>query len=139
VKTLAAILAATFVAACNLFAGSPTFSVELPNNRGMAIDIFDRSGLVASARTGPLAGPFNGAGDVVADSENNTLTIHWLGGSCPSHASVTVIGTAAQLRVVVDDARPPFAACSADGIPFALELTLSATVTQDAVSAEFHL
>jgi hypothetical protein len=141
VKALAVVAVAVLLGACGgMRTIGPTASVQVPTRGGHTwVQIFDESGLLASAEPGQREGSFDFGGDVVADPENNTLTLHWLGFSCVQQQLpiLTLIGdtSALQLRLEPtggdDDINQ--ANCPGDPSPIALVLRLRSTVTQDAV------
>jgi hypothetical protein len=139
VKALAVVSIALLFAACgSMRTISANAQVQFSSHGGhIFVNIFDESGLFSSAKPGQTEGSFAFAGDLVADPENNTLTLNWLSLSCTMQPMVTLKGDASQLLVRLEttggDDDINLANCPGDPSPISLVLSLNATVTQDAV------
>jgi hypothetical protein len=133
-------LAMVLVVACG--APRPTFTVPLEIDWDGAFEllIYDASGLATGAQQADNVSFELHA--VTARPQESELDISWLGGACSHRPTVQISGTAEALRIELANPADvnliPFLpiACPAVGLPFAVTLSLSAPVAQEAISLE---
>jgi hypothetical protein len=133
------VLAFTLLACGGIPIQPPSQIVELPHNDfgDFVLLVYDQSGLVTGARAADLWQSEAGAG-VEAHPESNEVSLSWTGGACAHGPKLAISGDSSALTLELDAAPFEFSAvpveCPAIGIPFAVTLTLSESVEQDALT-----
>jgi hypothetical protein len=118
---------------------APTQIVDLMENSSgdFVLLVYDESGLVVNA-VGVDAGPEASTAQAIAHPEMNEITVSWMGGACAYGPQLAIKGDAAALTLELDRAPLEFSLvtkdCPAIGLFFAVTLTLSEPVAQNAAS-----